>query len=49
MSACYMGFLIGAWLASRSVRQVGHIRVFAALASMASVTILLHSVYVEPA
>lgn len=49
MSAYYMGFLLGAWLVPRSVRQVGHIRVFAALASMASVTILLHSVYVEPA
>ena len=49
MSAYYMGFLVGAWLVPRSVRQVGHIRVFAALASMASVTILLHSVYVEPA
>ena len=49
MSAYYMGFLLGAWLVPRSVRQVGHIRVFAALASMASVTILLHSVYVAPA
>ena len=49
MSAYYMGFLVGAWLVPRSVRQVGHIRVFAALASIASVTILLHSVYVEPA
>ena len=49
MSAYSMGFLLGAWLVPRSVRQVGHIRVFAALASVASVTILLHSVYVEPA
>ena len=49
MSAYYMGFLVGAWLVPRSVRQVGHIRVFAALASIGSVTILLHSVYVEPA
>ncbi len=49
MSAYSMGFLLGAWLVPRSVRQVGHIRVFAALASVASVTILLHSIYVEPA
>ena len=48
MSAYYMGFLLGAWLVPRSLRQVGHIRVFAALASIASVTVLLHSVYVAP-
>lgn len=48
MSAYYIGILLGAWLAPLSVRQVGHIRVFAAVASMASVTILLHSIFVDP-
>ena len=47
MSAYYMGFLLGAWLVPRSVRQVGHIRVFAALASMASVTILLAKINIK--
>ena len=49
MSAYYAGFLLGAWLTPLSVAQVGHIRVFAALSSMASVTILLHAAFVEPA
>ena len=48
MSAYYVGVLLGAWLTPPSVRQVGHIRVFAAVASMASVTILLHSIFVDP-
>ena len=49
MSAYYAGFLLGAWLTPLSVAQVGHIRVFAALSSMASVTILMHATFVEPA
>ena len=31
------------------VRHVGHIRVFAALASLASVAVLLHAVFISPA
>ena len=30
------------------VRKVGHIRVFAAFASMASLAILVHAVFVDP-
>lgn len=48
MSSYYLGFLLGAWAVPRSVRMVGHIRVFAALGSFASVTILLHSALVDP-
>ena len=48
MSSYYFGFLLGAWAVPRWVRLVGHIRVFAALGSFASVTILLHSTFVEP-
>ena len=48
MSGYYVGFLLGAWTVPRSVRLVGHIRVFAALGSFASITILLHSTLVEP-
>ena len=48
MSCYYVGFLLGAWAVPRSVRLVGHIRVFAALGSLASVTILLHSAMVDP-
>ena len=49
MSAYYAGFLAGAWFVPRSVRLVGHIRVFAALGSFASITILLHATLVDPA
>ncbi len=48
MSGYYVGFLFGAWAVPRSVRLVGHIRVFAALGSFASITILLHSALVDP-
>lgn len=48
MSGYYVGFLLGAWTVPRSVRLVGHIRVFAALGSFASITILLHSALVDP-
>ena len=48
MSAYYAGFLLGARVVPRWVKKVGHIRVFAALASIASVAILLHSAVVDP-
>lgn len=48
MSAYYVGFLFGARLVPRWVKQVGHIRVFAALASAGSVAILLHSTFIDP-
>ncbi len=47
MSGYYLGIFIGSMIAPRLVRRVGHIRVFAALASLASVSILVHGLYVS--
>ena len=44
----YTGFLTGSTLIPIFLRRVGHIRVFAALASLASIAILLHSVFLDP-
>ena len=48
MSAYYAGFLLGARVVPKWVKQVGHIRVFAALATIASAVILVHSAFVDP-
>jgi MFS family permease len=48
MSAYFAGFLAGSTMVPRLVRRVGHIRVFAALASLASVAVLFHSIFVNP-
>lgn len=48
MSLYYAGYFIGCLITSKMLASVGHIRVFAALASIASTTILLHGVFVEP-
>ena len=48
MSAYYVGFLVGSRLAPRIVGNVGHVRVFAALASLASTAVLVHLVFVNP-
>ena len=44
----YVGYLAGAILIPIFLRRVGHIRVFAALASLASIAILLHSIFLDP-
>ena len=44
----YVGYLSGSLLIPILLRRVGHIRVFAALASLASIAILLHSVLLDP-
>ena len=49
MAGYFAGFLIGSKLTFDALSRVGHIRVFAALASSASVAVLLHSVWVNPA
>lgn len=47
--ACYFaGFLAGAKWAESLLSSVGHIRVFAALASTASAAVLLHSILISP-
>lgn len=48
MSAYYLGYLVGGLRAPRLVADVGHIRVFAALATIASSAVLVHAVWVEP-
>ncbi|MEQ8639110.1 MAG: MFS transporter [Alphaproteobacteria bacterium] len=48
MSAYFIGFLVGSILVPRAVPVVGHIRVFAACAALASTTILVQAVVVEP-
>ncbi len=45
----YLGFLIGARFTFGALGRVGHIRVFAALASSASASVLLHTLWVNPA
>ena len=44
----YVGFLAGSILIPILLQRVGHIRVFAALASLASIAILLHSIFLDP-
>ncbi len=48
MSGYFFGILAGSMVAPRLVERVGHIRVFAALASMASISILVHGLHVSP-
>ena len=49
MSGYFIGIFIGSFLAPVLVKRVGHIRVFSALASLASISILFHGVYIDPA
>ncbi len=49
MSSYYAGFVLGGFIAPLLIRRVGHIRVFAALASLASVSALLHAAFIDPA
>jgi MFS family permease len=48
MSCYYVGYLLGTSAAPRLLRQIGHIRVFAALAAVASATILVQASFVQP-
>jgi MFS family permease len=49
MSCYYIGYVLGTVIAPYLLRQVGHIRVFAALAAVASVAILIQGGFVNPA
>ena len=44
----YIGYSAGSLIVPNLLKKVGHIRVFAALASLASIAILLHSVFILP-
>lgn len=48
MACYYVGLLAGAVVTPKTVGNVGHVRVFAALASTASTAALLHAVFVDP-
>jgi MFS family permease len=48
MSSYYIGYLSGTQIAPRALRQVGHVRVFAALAALASVAVLVLASWVHP-
>ena len=47
-TAYYAGFLLGSWYTLRALKQVGHIRVYAALASLLSASVLITGVYNSP-
>ena len=48
LSGYYVGYFIGARTITNFVSRVGHIRVFAAFASIASIVVLMHSIFVNP-
>jgi MFS family permease len=48
MSCYYVGYVLGTMIAPPLLRHVGHIRVFAALAAVASVAILVQGCLVNP-
>jgi MFS family permease len=48
MSCYYVGYVIGTVVAPPLLRQIGHIRVFAALAAVAAVAILIQGCFVNP-
>ncbi|MEY4147168.1 MAG: hypothetical protein RL278_724, partial [Actinomycetota bacterium] len=47
-TAYYAGFLLGSWYTLRALAQVGHIRVYAALASLLSASVLVSGVFDSP-
>ncbi len=48
MTAYYVGFLLGSKLAPRLIRRVGHVRVFAALASLVSAAFIGYAMAPDP-
>ena len=48
MSGYFVGYFIGAATIPNIISRVGHIRVFAAFASLASLVILIHSIIIHP-
>ena len=48
MSGYFVGFLIGSLATPHAVHRVGHLRVFAAAAALASIAILVHGLAVTP-
>lgn len=48
MAGYFSGFVAGTFVVPRLIRGAGYVRTFAALASMCSVTVLLHGLYPDP-
>ena len=48
MSGYFIGFAGGSQIVIKLIQRVGHVRVFAALASLASIVPLIHSVFIDP-
>jgi MFS family permease len=48
MSGYFVGYFIGAATIPNLISRVGHIRVFAAFASLASLVVLVHSIFINP-
>ncbi len=48
MSTYFVGLLIGSWMAPGMIRRVGHVRVFAALASLISAVMVLYPALPNP-
>ena len=48
MSGYFAGFFLGSLIVPRLLRNVGHVRIFSALSALASSSILLHAVLVDP-
>lgn len=48
MAGYFCGFVAGTFIVPRLIRGVGYVRTFSALASICSVTVLLHGLYPNP-
>ncbi len=48
IAAYYVGFLVGSFQVPRVLKTVGHVRVFAAMASLASAAVLVNGLFVNP-
>ena len=48
MAGYFLGLIAGCLYVPKLIGRVGHIRIFGALASLASTSILVHAIFVEP-
>lgn len=48
LAGYYLGYVGGSYFAPPAIARVGHVRVFAGLAGLASAAVLLHLVFVDP-
>ncbi len=48
MSGYFIGYFVGAATIPNIISKVGHVRVFAAFASLASLVVLIHSIIIHP-